>query len=45
MAMYVFSGHFLTLDMGVAFFMSAAVLAVALAQRDEAAAGNGRRGW
>ncbi|MBM3346838.1 MAG: glycosyltransferase family 39 protein [Betaproteobacteria bacterium] len=35
MALHVFSGHFLTLDMGVAFFMSAAVLAVAMAQRDE----------
>lgn len=44
MGMYVFSGHFLTLDMGVAFFMSAAVFAVALAQRDEAAPAE-RRNW
>ena len=47
MAIYVFSGHFLTLDMGVAFFMSAAVLAVAMAQRDESSDSNHapRRGW
>jgi 4-amino-4-deoxy-L-arabinose transferase-like glycosyltransferase len=43
-AIYVFSGHFLTLDMGVAFFMSVAVFAVAMAQRDEADA-SGRRNW
>ncbi len=44
MGIYVFSGHFLTLDMGVAFFMSAAVFAVALAQRDDASATE-RRGF
>lgn len=33
-AMYVTMGHMLTLDMGLAFFASAAVLATALAQRD-----------
>lgn len=43
-AIYVFSGHFLTLDMGVAFFMSAAVFAVAMAQRDEAEP-PARRNW
>jgi 4-amino-4-deoxy-L-arabinose transferase-like glycosyltransferase len=35
-AMYVTMGHMLTLDMGLAFFASAAVLATALAQRDQA---------
>jgi 4-amino-4-deoxy-L-arabinose transferase-like glycosyltransferase len=44
MAIYVFSGHFLTLDMGVAFFMSAAVFSVAMAQRDAAGRGE-RRAW
>ena len=43
-AIYVFSGHFLTLDMGVAFFMSAAVFSVAMAQRDEADAPE-HRNW
>ena len=43
-AIFVFSGHFLTLDMGVAFFMSAAVFAVAMAQRDEAGVPQ-RRNW
>ncbi len=48
MALHVFSGHFLTLDMGVAFFMSAAVFAVAMAQRDEIGDASGRaarRNW
>jgi len=35
-ALYVFIGHGLSLDMGLAFFMSACVFAFALAQRDEA---------
>ncbi len=35
-AMYITMGHMLTLDMGLAFFASAAVLATALAQRDQA---------
>ena len=35
-AMYVTMGHMLTLDMALAFFASAAVLATALAQRDQA---------
>lgn len=43
-AIYVFTGHLLTLDMGVAFFMSAAVLAVVMAQRDEAT-DRDRRHW
>ncbi len=34
-AMYVLIGHFLSLDMALAFFMSASVFAIALAQRDE----------
>jgi len=42
-ALYVFMGHGLSLDMGLAFFMSACVLAVALAQRDEAEPGERRR--
>lgn len=36
MMMPVFAGHFNTLDMGVGTFMSAAMLALLLAQRDEA---------
>ena len=44
MAIYVFSGHFLTLDMGVAFFMTAAVLAVCMAQAD-AAGHAAQRNW
>ena len=44
MAIYVFSGHFLTLDMGVAFFMTAAVLAVCLAQADDAGQAT-QRNW
>lgn len=44
MAIYVFSGHFLTLDMGVAFFMTAAVLAVCLAQADDASQA-AQRNW
>jgi len=33
-AIYVFIGHVLTLDMGLTFFTSASVLAIAVAQRD-----------
>jgi 4-amino-4-deoxy-L-arabinose transferase-like glycosyltransferase len=39
--LYVVVGHLLTLDMVLSFFMSASVLAIAVAQRDEA----GRRRW
>jgi len=35
-AIYVFLGHSLSLDMALAFFMSASVFAIALAQRDTA---------
>jgi 4-amino-4-deoxy-L-arabinose transferase-like glycosyltransferase len=42
-AMYVTMGHMLTLDMGLAFFASAAVLATALAQRDQADESERRR--
>jgi 4-amino-4-deoxy-L-arabinose transferase-like glycosyltransferase len=35
-AIYVFIGHVLTLDMALTFFMSAAVFAIAIAQRDGA---------
>jgi 4-amino-4-deoxy-L-arabinose transferase-like glycosyltransferase len=41
--MYVTLGHMLTLDMGLAFFASAAVLAIALAQRDQADEAERRR--
>ncbi len=43
-AIYAFTGHMLTLDMGVSFFMSAAVLAVVMAQRDDAEESD-RRNW
>jgi len=42
-AMYVALGHMLTLDMGLTFFMSAAVFAIALAQRDQASEADCRR--
>jgi 4-amino-4-deoxy-L-arabinose transferase-like glycosyltransferase len=42
--MWVFMGHASSLDMGVAFFLSFAVSAFALAQRDGAGPG-GRRRW
>ena len=35
-ALYVAIGHLLTLDMGLTFFMSLSVFAIALAQRDQA---------
>ncbi|TMG75174.1 MAG: glycosyltransferase family 39 protein [Betaproteobacteria bacterium] len=43
-AMYVLIGHFLSLDMALAFFMSASVFAIALAQRDESG-DKERRRW
>ena len=43
-AIYAFMGHALSLDMGLAFFMSACIFAVALAQRDEAGPAT-RRTW
>jgi 4-amino-4-deoxy-L-arabinose transferase-like glycosyltransferase len=43
-ALYLLLGHMLTLDMGLTFFMSASVFAVALAQRDSSGAKE-RRGW
>jgi len=47
--MWVFMGHASSLDMGVSFFLSFAVSAFALAQRDEAPPGSRRRwmllGW
>src|SRR5712691_3837058 len=43
-AMYVLIGHFLSLDMALAFFMSASVFAIALAQRDESG-DDERRRW
>lgn len=43
-AIYVLMGHMLTLDMALAFFMSASVFAVALAQRDESG-DKERRRW
>jgi 4-amino-4-deoxy-L-arabinose transferase-like glycosyltransferase len=42
-ALYVFIGHGLSLDMGLAFFMATCVFAVALAQRDEADPATRRR--
>jgi 4-amino-4-deoxy-L-arabinose transferase-like glycosyltransferase len=42
MMMPVFAGHFNTLDMGVGTFMSAAMFALLLAQRDEATPGQER---
>jgi hypothetical protein len=42
-AIYVAIAHVLTLDMAVSFFMSAAVFAFALAQRDAASEGERRR--
>ena len=42
-AIYVSIGHMLTLDMGLAFFMSASVFAIALAQRDQASESERRR--
>ena len=42
--MWVFLGHGSSLDMGVSFFLSLAVGAFALAQRDAATPGS-RRGW
>ncbi len=42
-ALYVFIGHVLTLDMALTFFMSAAVFAIALAQRDGVDDGERRR--
>jgi 4-amino-4-deoxy-L-arabinose transferase-like glycosyltransferase len=42
-ALYVFIGHVLTLDMALTFFLSVAVFAVALAQRDAADALERRR--
>jgi 4-amino-4-deoxy-L-arabinose transferase-like glycosyltransferase len=42
-AIYVAIGHMLTLDMALSFFMSAAVFAFALAQRDAASEGERRR--
>jgi len=43
-AMYVLIGHFLSLDMALAFFMSASVFAIAVAQRDESG-DDERRRW
>ncbi len=43
-ALYVFLGHGLSLDMALAFFMSASVFAIALAQRDAVQAPE-RRHW
>ncbi|MBI2960496.1 MAG: glycosyltransferase family 39 protein [Betaproteobacteria bacterium] len=42
--LFVMLGHMLTLDMGVAFFLSASVLALLMAQRDDAALAE-RRNW
>jgi len=42
-ALYAFMGHALSLDMGLAFFMSACVVAIAIAQRDEAGPATRRR--
>jgi 4-amino-4-deoxy-L-arabinose transferase-like glycosyltransferase len=42
-AIYVLIGHMLTLDMALAFFMSASVFAVVLAQRDESGDSERRR--
>jgi 4-amino-4-deoxy-L-arabinose transferase-like glycosyltransferase len=42
--LYVFVGHFLSLDMGVSFFMTLAVLGFMLAQADDADA-RSRRTW
>lgn len=42
-AIYVFIGHALTLDMATAFFLSACVFAIAVAQRDAAASAERRR--
>ena len=42
-AIYVFIGHVLTLDMGLTFFMSASVFAIAIAQRDAAGPAERRR--
>ncbi|MBI4290646.1 MAG: glycosyltransferase family 39 protein [Betaproteobacteria bacterium] len=43
-AIYVMMGHMLTLDMGVSFFLSASVLAVAIAQLDTSTPDR-RRNW
>src|SRR5229473_7826569 len=43
-AMYVLIGHFLSLDMALAFFMSASVFAIAVAQRHESG-DDERRRW
>ena len=42
-ALWVMIGHFNTLDMGVSFFLSAAVLSFALAQREDATRNQWRR--